>query len=913
MDSWDHRAATSWAKLLGLVTVPLFGRQRKRDATGEHFVLLDGRHSSLTFSRGDASALLTSQRPLAWAWSANVPRSVIVDEGSAKVYGVRWDRPQDVREASAASPDKITKLLGSLETSPSEVPETSVSRALVVFRSVRKEVREFGGTDLDAIHAFNLLLVLADLIRHGKADAGVRCLADAAKLITSSRHPLLAPQSYSTNVGALPIGDLAGQLLGRQSERSLDPYLMIRHASGTLFQEAHIALGREPRGDPKLFISLQDGLRAPTGRAQPDAHYTPAVLARFLTELAIGEYLRRNPNTKSVAALDPACGSGVFLVEAMREVEGKGISIRARGIDSSPLAKPMADFAVSYAALDFASRSSKATVSIEQGDSLELNWGSPDVVLMNPPFLPWKNLKSQVRMQVRRTLGKFYIGRADTAIAFLAKAARELRVGGVLAAVIPAAMLQSKAALKLRRLLTGPDWDVVAIGRVRDYGYFANAIVEPAFVVLSKVPKAEGPIRTLLAEAGSMDQAIRAARTTPASTAKSGDGWELGLTDVLDSNDWTPRAQGARSLLQDLEANRIVRKATSLFDVHLGARTGDNSVFIVPASLRGEMCEHERALFRPVADEIKNGRIQPSDFMFYPYRDGRVLIRSETELRASAPVFYRTRLNPARASLEKRRSLRDRYWWELSEPRTSWLNFGSPRIVSTSFGRRGAFAWDEVGEYAVHQGQGWIWKGPGRMTRQKWLAYIALLNSSLFESLLDYFCPRTQGGQYELAPRFLARVPLPDIARLNGGCLQNLAGVGADLHAGMPYLLRELDATVASAYGVTMENFTSCFPLAASTRLELEFSNLVKKWKEGRGPVSLANRMAAHPAYRQIMQMGEPAIPLILAELEREVDHWFIALHEITGANPVRQQSRGKLLEMAAAWLEWGRQKGYRW
>ncbi len=95
--------------------------------------------------------------------------------------------------------------------------------------------------------------------------------------------------------------------------------------------------------------------------------------------------------------------------------------------------------------------------------------------------------------------------------------------------------------------------------------------------------------------------------------------------------------------------------------------------------------------------------------------------------------------------------------------------------------------------------------------------------------------------------------------------------------------------------------------------LEVRFQHLVGDWKRQRGLTSSAMKMAALPAYREIVSMGTAAIPLLLAELERQPDHWFIALHEITGAEPVPQESRGKIKEMAAAWIRWGKDNGFSW
>ncbi len=91
-----------------------------------------------------------------------------------------------------------------------------------------------------------------------------------------------------------------------------------------------------------------------------------------------------------------------------------------------------------------------------------------------------------------------------------------------------------------------------------------------------------------------------------------------------------------------------------------------------------------------------------------------------------------------------------------------------------------------------------------------------------------------------------------------------------------------------------------------------KFSALAHAWTSQRGPVSSISRLSMHPAYQQIIGMGEAVVPLILRESEQRPDHWFWALNAITGANPVPKASEGVLNEMAAAWLNWGTAHGYR-
>jgi hypothetical protein len=92
--------------------------------------------------------------------------------------------------------------------------------------------------------------------------------------------------------------------------------------------------------------------------------------------------------------------------------------------------------------------------------------------------------------------------------------------------------------------------------------------------------------------------------------------------------------------------------------------------------------------------------------------------------------------------------------------------------------------------------------------------------------------------------------------------------------------------------------------------LQARFRMLAQAWKRDVLNCSSVTQMAIHPAYQQIIGMGPDALPLILRELRREPNHWFWALRAITGEDPVSPGSRGRLSEMAEAWLRWGRQRG---
>jgi len=90
-----------------------------------------------------------------------------------------------------------------------------------------------------------------------------------------------------------------------------------------------------------------------------------------------------------------------------------------------------------------------------------------------------------------------------------------------------------------------------------------------------------------------------------------------------------------------------------------------------------------------------------------------------------------------------------------------------------------------------------------------------------------------------------------------------------------------------------------------------KFARLSETWKKETEYLSKIKKKISHPAYQEIILMGEDAIPLILGDLKKDPADWFFALAQITGENPIPDSSAGNVKEMAEAWLQWGRNKGY--
>jgi len=68
---------------------------------------------------------------------------------------------------------------------------------------------------------------------------------------------------------------------------------------------------------------------------------------------------------------------------------------------------------------------------------------------------------------------------------------------------------------------------------------------------------------------------------------------------------------------------------------------------------------------------------------------------------------------------------------------------------------------------------------------------------------------------------------------------------------------------------------------------------------------SLPDRMTRYDSYKAIVDQGERVVPLIAAELRKEPSFLFLALEDITQADPVAPELRGDLKATVSAWLSW--------
>ena len=94
-----------------------------------------------------------------------------------------------------------------------------------------------------------------------------------------------------------------------------------------------------------------------------------------------------------------------------------------------------------------------------------------------------------------------------------------------------------------------------------------------------------------------------------------------------------------------------------------------------------------------------------------------------------------------------------------------------------------------------------------------------------------------------------------------------------------------------------------------------ELHDLADVWHLETGHLSSPDKIAAHPAYRKIIELGrqdrEAVLRFILSDLQTRGGFWFDALRELTGESPVPVEHRGKMRLVKEDWLRWAREHTY--
>lgn len=783
MNSTDYRSADYWKAHLGLLPVPL------HSADTNQFVMLNGVRGNFC---ADFSESTDPNDAKSIAWTCNTGHYVQFGTSTVLLHSIAATSLEPQRIETRKILENLERFHTYLEKYSDGKQPTVVQHYLRVFRTLRTVLGP-QVTGEEALSAYTALIACAaGGVGLSNLEEGPWKVRESALLIAQ----IVRPHDWEA---------LQVQLSKSYSAGSNRDYisLAVRHVAGLIFQEAHFEATYVHPEQLRLDGILPHATRSRIKPAQRSGvHFTPPFIARTVVEQVLAMADLTKPR---LTIFDPACGSGEFLRETLRQLGMKSYTghVHVVGLDISRGACDLAEFVLGNEARQY---SFTSTVDIRCCNSLDPHNSWPvkvDVVVMNPPFVAWDDLNDDQRDLVKTTLGELAHMRTDLAHAFLYKALSSLSEGGHLASIIPATFLDSKAASRLRATFMD-QCPPRFVARLGNHSLFSSAIVDPAFFVAVKGSRFDGMLCTWADHRlESTSSGLRNLRMLTYSPERPlpivGEGFNIYKSNTLAGSDqgWSPKPYDAVELSARFSA---FPKCVDLFETRQGILSGLNDAFLVSSSVYASLPPSEKEYFKPAVtnDAINFGYLDCVEYLFYPH--GSSTVHSEDELLQKLPE-YSKHLLPFKGRLQDRKRIPHDKWFTLTEHR-SWQRTNTPKIVSTYFGLPGAFAYDRVGNHAVVQGYAWIPKYSGNVDPSVSYAYLAILNSQLFFKLLSAVSNPVAGGQLNLSKRYVSQVPLPDLSEaLNSPIVLGLRELGQRMSKGMSYDFDQLETLVSRAYG----------------------------------------------------------------------------------------------------------------
>lgn len=586
-----------------------------------------------------------------------------------------------------------------------------------------------------------------------------------------------------------------------------DVKLILRHVSNRLFQEAHREATRKD-----FQTALWGGAnRSYDSGISDGAFYTPTALVRTIVQESLWSLNKAKDlaQRETISILDPACGSAEFLREALRQLKINNYTghVKITGWDISQIACEMSRFVLHYE--NNSEWGGNVEINIEALDSLYKNWNAGnqfDLVLMNPPFRAFENLGDK-KIIVLDELGDLASRQPDMASVFWKKAAESISDTGVIGLVVPHSLIGGETYKKLRNYIKEDiDIDFTMIGRLGSAGLFEKAMIIPAILV--GVKKIRALSHTVLWTDHQQESVytalrqLRIYRNKEIPTPIIENEFSIYDNDHLTEKELDTWKVNSYQMHRLSEKLKYFSTVGDLFKITRGVDAGNNAAFLLTKEEWLSYPKKEQVYFRPtiMRDSIKNGQLNDSLYLFYPY--GSKKLTSEEDLKSRLQHYYEKKLTKYKEKLQQRKGFNNK-WWELSRPRSIPDN---PKLVSAYFGRAGYFAFDQKGEYIVGQSFAWLPKSKELEDDTYYFAYLALLHAPFINKLLEMVCNVLEGGYYDLSKHYVDSMPLPDLTKANEEILSYLVEIGKNIHNSQVYNQASLNQAVANVYGLNLED-----------------------------------------------------------------------------------------------------------
>lgn len=578
-------------------------------------------------------------------------------------------------------------------------------------------------------------------------------------------------------------------------------------------------------------------------RKEHGIYYTPDFIVDYIVKNTLKPVLDKCASIeqlKKIKVLDPACGSGSFLIKALEVIYEKyrefnvpeGVYTKIQilqeniyGVDLDQQAVEIARLNLLINALDTKMKLPGLEKNIKNGNSLisgtddelkkyfgkdfrdkkPFNWeeefpevfkqGGFDVIIGNPPYIRVQTLDKEDAKYFSNYY-KSAVSNYDIYLLFIEKGYELINKNGYFGMILPSKFLQADYGEGIRDLLTH-NKAVKKIVDFGDYQIFEDATTYTNILFLQKIQNEKVEYLNAGKYFGvNHDFAIDEQKI------------EKSIIDYksLEKGYWVFSNSDEQNLLKKIKSNNQILNdiTTKIFQ---GLITGSDKIFILRkindkylSEATGKEYQLEDGLLHPLLKGSKHIRkyfIASSDkYILFPYKyiNNKAILITQEELKDKYPDIW-SYLNENRLTLENRENgkWKTEKWYSFS--RNQNMNeMNTAKILTPSISNENAFTIDDKGEYYFVGSGGGGGGGYGLLLKDKNISsylIISLLNSRLLNFYLKHISSKFQGGYFAYSKQYIKDLPM--VIPTNGEVLVDYSKKMISLYKDLEKAIRNSD------------------------------------------------------------------------------------------------------------------------
>ena len=525
-------------------------------------------------------------------------------------------------------------------------------------------------------------------------------------------------------------------------------------------------------------------------RKEHGIYYTPKFVTNYIVKETVGRFLEERSHNEilNIKILDPACGSGSFLIRAYDELlsyhayqRGKPVSELDQwerlpiltnnifGVDLDIQAIEIAQLNLLLRSLARRETLPSLADNIRQGNSLisgteeelkeyfgddweekkHFNWeqefkdimaqGGFDIVIGNPPYLGFHGFKED--KDYFRNAYETCQGRFDIYLPFVERGIKLLRDGGLLGFICPTNFTKRQHGQALRKFLKA-NCKILQIIDFQDERVFEEALNYTGIFIFQKSePMVKHCLTYIPRRIGGQSFLVE--------------------QDKLQDSGWVFRDEASGRIVTKIESQTNILLGELAESISEGVVTGKNQVFLLPIDTAAKLGLEKYLLKLAIQGrQIQRYFHEPAQkVIIYPYqsKEGHAEPTSEQDLARLSPVIWQY-LCSQRQNLSGRKYFDEspKAWYELWCER-SFLQQEPCKIIVPELASTNRFAYCEESTFYLDTACGILLKNK---ELGNYLYLLGVLNSSLLEFYYKKTTVPKAGGFYIYKTMFLNRLPI---------------------------------------------------------------------------------------------------------------------------------------------------------